>query len=104
MSSVTEKTCLMADEKIEFATSMFKLLGHPLRLRIVEILDLEGEMTVNDIAEATGQHQSTVSNYLNKFKNRGLLQGRREGNQTYYSLAEPKLTTLLNCLRGCPFQ
>ena len=59
----------MTDDKIEFATSMFKLLGHPLRLRIVEILDLRGEMMVNDIAELTEQPQSTVSLYLNKLKN-----------------------------------
>lgn len=94
----------MTDDKIEFATSMFKLLGHPLRLRIVEILDLRGEMMVNDIAELTEQPQSTVSLYLNKLKNCGLLKSRRDGNQTYYSVNEPKLHILLNCLRGCPLE
>jgi hypothetical protein len=34
---------LMAQEKLVFATGMFKLLGHPLRLRIVELLDLHTE-------------------------------------------------------------
>lgn len=102
MSSKTAQMELMPEEKIAFATSMFKLLGHPLRLRLVEILDLEGEKTVNELAEATDQHQSIVSNYLNKFKNHGLLKSRRDGNQTYYALAEPKLSVLLDCLRGCP--
>ena len=93
----------MSDEKIEFASSMFKLLGHPLRLRIVELLDCHGEKTVNDIVDLTDQPQSTVSLYLNKLKNYGLLKSRRDRNQTYYSLAEPKLHELLECLRGCPF-
>lgn len=81
---------------------MFKLLGHPLRLRIVELLDIHGERSVNDIAELTDQAQSTVSLYLNRLKNSGLLKSRRDGNQTFYSLNEPKLAIMLDCLRGCP--
>lgn len=94
----------MGQEKIEFATSMFKLLGHPLRLRLVELLDIHGEKTVNELAELTGQVQSTVSLYLNRLKNSGLLKRRRDGNQTYYSLQEPKLSTLLECMRDCPLE
>lgn len=91
----------MTPEKIDFATDMFKLLGHPLRLRIVELLDLHGEKTVNELSDKTGQPQSTVSLYLNKLKSSGLLKKRRDGNQTFYSVAEPKLRVLLDCLRGC---
>lgn len=94
----------MSDDKIEFATTMFKLLGHPLRLRIVELLDIYEEKTVNELCELTEQSQSTVSLYLNRLKNSGLLKSRRSGNQTFYSLNEPKLRTLLNCLRGCPLE
>ena len=93
----------MSDDKIEFATKMFKLLGHPLRLRIVELLDNEGEKTVNEIAEITQTPQPTVSLYLNKLKDSGLLKRRRDGSQIYYDIGEKKLPTLLNCLRGCPF-
>lgn len=93
----------MTEEKIEFATTMFKLLGHPIRLRIVELLDLHGEKSVNEITDMTGQSQPTISLYVNKLKTCGLLKSRRDGNQTLYSVAEPKLGILLNCLRGCPF-
>ncbi len=94
----------MSEEKIEFATTMFKLLGHPLRLRIVELLDIHEEKTVNELCDLTQQSQSTVSLYLNRLKNSGLLKSRRSGNQTFYSLNEPKLRTLLDCLRGCPLE
>lgn len=94
----------MGEEKIQFATRMFKLLGHPVRLRIVELLEIEGERTVNDIAELTDNPQSTVSSYLNKLKDSGLLKSRREGNLTYYSIQEPKLSVLLECLRECPLE
>lgn len=94
----------MPAEKIEFATAMFKLLGHPLRLRIVELLDIHGEKTVNEISELTNQPQSTVSLYLNRLKSSGLLTSRRAGNQTFYSILETKLRTLLDCLRECPLE
>ena len=94
----------MDQEKVEFATAMFKLLGHPLRLRLVELLDLHGEKTVNELAELTEQVQSTVSLYLNRLKNSGLLKSRRDGNQTFYSLNEPKLTKLLDCMRECELE
>ncbi len=95
---------LIDQEKLEFAVRMFKLLGNELRFRLVEILDLEGEKTVTQLTELTGQPQPTVSLYLNRLKNLGLLTSRREGIQIYYSVAEPKLRTLLNCLRDCPFE
>lgn len=94
----------MSEEKVDFATEMFKLLGHSLRLRIVEILDIEGERTVNELSSLTEQPQSTVSLYLNRLKSCGLLKSRRDGNQTYYSVAEPKIRVLLDCLRGCSLE
>jgi ArsR family transcriptional regulator len=92
---------LISEEKLAFATRMFKLLGHPLRLRLVEILEVHGEKTVNDLAEMTQQPQSSVSLYLNRLKNSGLLSSRRDGNQSFYSIREPKLPILLDCLRDC---
>ena len=94
----------LGEEKIEFATSMFKLLGHPLRLRLIELLDIHGERTVNDLAELTSQPQSSVSLYLSRLKALGLLKSRRAGNQTFYSIQEPKLLVLLNCIRECPLE
>jgi hypothetical protein len=46
--------------KLEFAAGMFKMLGHPLQLQLVKMLDLHGEKTVNEPAELCGQPQPTV--------------------------------------------
>lgn len=88
--------------KVEFAASMFKLLGHPLRLRLVELLDLHGEKTVNQLSDLCQQPQSVVSLYLNRLKASGLLGNRREGNQTYYFVRHPKVSILIDCIRDCP--
>ena len=100
MPEPLDKPTLSA-EKLEFASSMFKMLGHPLRLQLVELLDVYGEKTVNELAELCQQSQPTVSLYLNRLKTLGLLGSRRSGNQTYYFLARPKIPTLLDCIRDC---
>lgn len=100
MPEPLDKPTLSA-EKLEFASSMFKMLGHPLRLQLVELLDVHGEKTVNELAELCQQSQPTVSLYLNRLKTLGLLGSRRSGNQTYYFLAHPKIPTLLDCIRDC---
>ncbi len=100
MPEPLDKPTLSA-EKLEFASSMFKMLGHPLRLQLVELLDVYGEKTVNELAELCQQSQPTVSLYLNRLKTLGLLGSRRSGNQTYYFLAHPKIPTLLDCIRDC---
>ena len=89
----------MNEAKLEFASAVFKMLGHPLRLRLVELLDLHGEQSVNNLAEETEQPQSTVSLYLNSLKNSGLLNVRRDGNQRLYSIANPRLFQLMDCVR-----
>jgi ArsR family transcriptional regulator len=99
----TKKEALSAN-KLEFAATMFKMLGHPLRLQLVELLDVHGEKTVNELAELCEQSQPTVSLYLNRLKTLGLLGSRRAGNQTFYFLAHPKLPTLLDCIRDCPLE
>lgn len=100
---MTEKEPLSA-QKLEFAAGMFKMLGHPLRLQLVELLDRHGPKSVNELAELCHQPQSVVSLYLNRLKTLGLLSCRRVGNQSFYSLAHPKLPTLLECIRDCPIE
>ena len=86
---------------VENASAVFKLLGHPLRLRLVELLELYEEATVNRLAELTSRPQSTVSLYLNRLKGSGLLKVRRAGNERHYSLACNSIPQMLECVRTC---
>ncbi len=104
MSKAQEQKARLSLEMLEFASGMFKMLGHPLRLQLVELLDLHGPTTVNGLAELTGQAQPTVSLYLNRLKGLGLLGSRREGKETYYFLVHPKLPILLDCVRDCSLE
>ncbi len=92
----------LSSEKLNFASEMFKALGHPLRLQLVDLLEIHGEKTVNELAGLCQQPQPTVSMYLSRLKTLGLLGNRRDGNQVYYFLVHEKLPTLLECIRSCP--
>lgn len=88
-------------EKLAFASQMLRLLGHPVRLSIVELLADAGERSVGAIGEAVGEPQPTVSAHLNRMRVGGLLASRREGTTVYYQVALPQLHKLLDCLRDC---
>ena len=72
---------------LETIARRFRLMGEPLRLRIVQSL-MARERTVNEIAEATEASQSNVSKHLQALSEGGLLGRRRAGNSIYYFIAD----------------
>ena len=77
--------------------AVFKALGHPARLQIVEQL-AEGERCVCELVEAVGAGWSTVSRHLSVLKSAGVLDDEKRGLQVYYRLALPCVTSFTACL------
>ena len=82
------------------AAEIIKMLGHPDRLKIVEVLEL-GEATVSDIHEALGLSQPAVSQHLAKMRGTGIVSARRDGVNVFYRVIEPKVWHILTCIRTC---
>lgn len=89
-------------ELVEFAANMLKTVGHPVRLRIVELLEKLGEAPVNRIQEELQLSQPVVSQHLTKMKALGLLRAQRKGGLMFYSVSLQQLYKLLDCIRSCP--
>jgi DNA-binding transcriptional ArsR family regulator len=70
---------------LELRARIFKALGNPSRLRMVESL-LAGELNVCQIREIIGSDISTVSRHLSILKAAGILGSERKGTTVYYSL------------------
>jgi ArsR family transcriptional regulator len=85
---------------ISLAAEVIKVLGHPLRLRLIEALD-EGEKTVSQLAEELDAEQAIVSQQLIKMRGRGIVDCRRAGVNVYYCIRNRRVVTILNCIRGC---
>jgi len=62
-----------------------RALGDPTRLRLMALLEKD-ELSVNELQEITRLGQSRISTHLGQLQTAGLVQSRREGKRTYYSL------------------
>ncbi|MEM7454312.1 MAG: metalloregulator ArsR/SmtB family transcription factor [Planctomycetota bacterium] len=81
------------------AAECLKALAHPHRLQIVQLL-LSGErLSVGQIAEHCGLNQPTTSDHLRLMQRCGFLGSERDGRTVYYSVTEPHLEDIMNCIR-----
>jgi len=76
---------------------IFKALGHPSRLTLVEAL-ASGERCVCELVELVPASQATVSRHLNVLVEAGVLRRRPEGVKMIYSLALPCLLEMMPCV------
>lgn len=77
----------------------FKTLGHPARIRILELLVEQdrsvGELLVSDV----GLESSNLSQQLGVLRRAGVVAARRDGNMVIYSIASPDIAELLAVAR-----
>ncbi len=76
----------------------FKTLGHPARIRVLEVLR-EGERTVSELLPEIGIEASHLSQQLAVLRRAGLVQARKEGTNVVYSVADPAIYELLDAAR-----
>ena len=77
----------------EVVSDYFGLLAEPTRLKILSAI-CDGERSVSDIVERVGATQTNVSRHLNLMYAKGVLERRREGQMTFYSIADANVVTL----------
>jgi DNA-binding transcriptional ArsR family regulator len=80
---------------LENRSLIFKALGQPTRLRILELLR-GGERCVCEIFPAIGQEQANVSKHLSILKQAGILECRKDGLRILYRIKNPEVLQLLN--------
>jgi ArsR family transcriptional regulator len=85
---------------LERAARVIRILGHPLRLRILEVLE-DGERNVADLQDELGAGQAVVSQQLSILRSEGVVGARREGPRVFYRIVEPKVSHILDCIRQC---
>ena len=82
------------------AADIIKLLGHPERLKIVEVLE-RGEASVSEIRDAVRLPQAIVSQHLARLRGANVVAARRDGVHVLYRVIEPKVRHVLTCIREC---
>lgn len=77
--------------------SIIRLLGHPIRLKILVALD-KRDCTVKSLWECLGLQQSVVSQHLAKLKNYGVINGKRSGTEMHYTIKHPLVQKIITAL------
>ena len=79
----------------QLKAELFKSLGHPLRVQVLEQL-AGGERSVGNLAEALDVELSSLSQQLGVLRRAGVVVTRRDGNTIFYSLRDPGVAELLD--------
>lgn len=87
--------------RLEEAAAKLRALAHPMRVAIIELLDREKELNVTTIYEALAIEQATASHHLNILKNKGVLNSRRDGKNTFYSIRPDSILQIIECVTRC---
>ena len=77
---------------------LFRALGHPARIRILELL-VDGEKPVSDLLAEIGLEPSTLSQHLAVVKRIGLVESSRKGNAVTYRLTDASVEQFLDAAR-----
>lgn len=73
----------------EAIAGRLRVLGQPLRVRLIDLLEREGEMAVGALAEALGERLHNVSQHLAVLRSAGVVSRRQRGREVQYRLTSP---------------
>lgn len=98
MAKIETSPDLIPLEALTQAAECFKVLAHPVRLRIVDIL-MQGDYPVGEIAHMCAVQPNQASEHLRLMQVQGLLKSERRGRTVYYKIDSPRVPSLLRCIR-----
>ena len=78
----------------EIKAELFKALGHPARVRILEVLS-QGEHAVGEMQPLVGIEASHLSQQLSVLRKARLVRSRKDRSSVIYSVADPEIMELL---------
>lgn len=82
----------------QLKAEFFKTLGHPARIRVLELLS-QREHAVAEMLPEIGIEAANMSQHLAVLRRTGLVTTRKEGSTVFYSLTSPHVAELLAVAR-----
>jgi len=86
-------------ELVELVARRFRLLGEPMRIRLLDVLR-GGERTVGELAAELGASQQNVSKHLTALHDGGVLRRRKSGNHVVYAIDDASIFALCEIVCG----
>jgi len=101
--TLATKTRNLDPAKMIRVAEILKVIGHPLRLKILELLEAEEPLTVSEIQERleVATEQSLLSHHLITLKRKGILASEKRGMHVWYSIQDRHLLEIFDCMEQC---
>jgi DNA-binding transcriptional ArsR family regulator len=90
---------LLPDDVLDKAAECLKVMAHPVRLKMVNLL-MTGDFAVHEIAAHCGSSANQTCEHLRLLKGHGLLDSVRKGRTVYYKIQSPQLPGLIRCIQS----
>ena len=88
----------MNTEHVESIASLLKTMSHPIRLKILCLLE-DREMTVGDLRSEVKTTNANVSQHLSILRNQGIITFRKDANFIYNRIKDPRVLQLIQTMR-----
>ncbi len=98
MTSKDSFTLSVPEAVFTEAAPVLRVLGHPDRLRIIDVLSRR-ETPVVELADLLKLAPNAVSQHLNMMLARGIVRRNRRGRRVFYEVIHPAAKSLLECMR-----
>jgi DNA-binding transcriptional ArsR family regulator len=89
----------LPDELADLIARRFKLLGEPMRIKLLDRLRA-GDSSVQELAAMVGTTQQNVSKHLGALADAGVVGRRKQGNYVYYSVVDDAIWQLCDDVCG----
>ncbi|MGQ9896354.1 MAG: ArsR/SmtB family transcription factor [Acidobacteriota bacterium] len=84
----------LSDEALELVAARFRVLSEPTRLKLLNLLGEQGELSVSEIVVKTGYRQANVSKHLTQLLEANMVARRRDGTSVRYRIADESIFAL----------
>jgi ArsR family transcriptional regulator len=84
----------MQDEQIEAMAKMLKSMSHPIRLKILCLLQ-DKELSVGEIRERVKTTNANVSQHLTILRGQGIIDFRKDANFIYNKISDKRILELI---------
>jgi DNA-binding transcriptional ArsR family regulator len=84
----------------ELIGKYFRVLADPTRVRILDALETEGELSVGQLVERLGVRQPSVSNHLACLRWCGFVTTRREHRTIFNRISDPRVSAVVSLARS----
>lgn len=88
-------------KKLETTAQRLRSVAHPMRIKIIKMLGEKKELNVTAIHKKLKIEQASASHHLTILKSTFILNSRREGKMTFYSLKSGAVIDLIKCINKC---